>query len=214
MRRIIGVLACLAIACDDGGGTNDTAPDALDEVDAAGEVEEDDAAGEDDAANANDTSDVLDAAEEVQSDTNDAEVLDPGPVDSTEPIDDDLVPCDAPEYWPFSVLSDKVPVRVHHRERRDGVMAAQVLRHLETAWEFEVEQMGWAPPIDDDGRCGPDGAFDVFLRRDYVVNYVDVFDDVRATEADDGLAYMVLDPWGPFGGSQLDATAAHEFNHA
>jgi hypothetical protein len=129
------------------------------------------------------------------------------------PIPDDAIPCEAPEHWPLAATSKDLPLHVHHRPGEEA-MAAEVLELLETAWAVEVDQLGFSPPPPDDGACGPDAGFDVFLWRGLQVSYVDAFADVEATPHDDQLVYMALDPWGPYGGELLDVTVAHELNHA
>jgi hypothetical protein len=116
------------------------------------------------------------------------------------------IPCNHPEYWPYSVASASPPLRVHYERPSDWATARQVLGLLEQAWQVEVGQLGWRPPPSDGARCGPDGAFDTFLWRGHVECYVDVLDG--------GLPYLVVDPWGEYGGPILDSTVAHEFNHA
>ena len=54
-----------------------------------------------------------------------------------------------------------------------------------------------------------DGALDVFLWRGHVECYVDVLAENPATLYDDRTAYLVVDPWGPYGGPILDTTVAH-----
>ena len=45
-------------------------------------------------------------------------------------------------------------------------------------------------------------------------SYVAAWGENPATPWDDQLTYMVVDPFGPYGGELLDATVAHELNHA
>jgi hypothetical protein len=89
-----------------------------------------------------------------------------------------------------------------------------VLDYLDHSWQVEMTQLGFRPPLADDGVCGPDGSFDVFLWRGLISSYVDAYDENPATPWDDYFTYMVLDPWGPYGGPILDSTVAHELNHA
>ena len=124
------------------------------------------------------------------------------------------IPCDLPAAWPFAIRSTQHPALVHYRTPDEEAMARQVLGYLDHAWDVEVGTLGFRPPLDDGGRCGPDGAFDVFLWRGIEECYVDVLDENPATAYDDRLAYLVVDPWGPYGGAILDTTVAHEFNHA
>lgn len=126
----------------------------------------------------------------------------------------DTLPCDEPAYWPRSVRSTRHAAIVHYRHTDEAAMAAEVLAHLEHAWDVEVGALGFRPPVDDTGACGPDGALDVFLWRGSEGCYVDTTDAHAATAHEDARVYMVVDPWGPYGGSILDTTVAHELNHA
>src|SRR5262249_21790228 len=56
--------------------------------------------------------------------------------------------------------------------------------------------------------------FDVFLWRGHVECYVDVLEPAPGATWDARIGYMVVDPWGPYGGDLLASTVAHEFNHA
>src|SRR5690348_13471552 len=130
------------------------------------------------------------------------------------PIDSNTVPCDHPEYWPYSIRSSSHPALVHYRTPSELSMAQQVLGLLDHSWDFETTTLGFRPPIDDGGRCGPDGAFDVFLWAGHDECFVDVIGEDSSTAWDDRYAYLVVDPWGTYGGPILDTTVAHEFNHA
>ncbi len=138
----------------------------------------------------------------------------PGDATDLPPIPADTIPCDEPEYWPISIRSDRHPLLIHYRSRDEEDLARQVTGYLETAWDIEVDDLGFRPPPDDTGMCGPDGALDVYLWRGIEEGYVDVVGENPATSYDDEIAYMVLDPWGPYGGEILDTTVAHELNHA
>src|SRR5205807_8990803 len=56
--------------------------------------------------------------------------------------------------------------------------------------------------------------FDVFLWAGHDECFVDVIAEEASTTYDDRDAYLVVDPWGTYGGAILDTTVAHEFNHA
>lgn len=129
------------------------------------------------------------------------------------PIPADTVPCEAPEHWPLVVRGGALPVQIHHRPGEE-LEAGQVLEHLGTAWQVEIDQLGFSPPPDDGGQCGDDGDFDVFLWQGSDAAYVEAFADIPSTAWGDQLVYMVIDPWGPYGGEILDTTVAHELNHA
>ena len=124
------------------------------------------------------------------------------------------VPCDEPAYWPLALRSTSRPVMVHYRAASEEAAAREVLGLLETSWAVEVDQLGFRPPLDDSGLCGPDGAFDTFVWRGSDGCYVDVVAERDATPYDDEVAYLVVDPWGEYGGDILDTTVAHELNHA
>jgi hypothetical protein len=62
--------------------------------------------------------------------------------------------------------------------------------------------------------CGPDGRFDVFIRRGNNSCKVDLVTDEYVTTWGGRASYMEVDPWGDYGGDMLAATIAHEFNHA
>lgn len=93
-------------------------------------------------------------------------------------------------------------------------MAREVLSLLERAWTVEVGRLGFRAPLDDSGHCGPDGAFDTFLWRGSDGCYADVIAENPSTPYDDRFSYLVVDPWGEYGGPILDTTVAHELGHA
>ena len=131
-----------------------------------------------------------------------------------DPIRDDEVPCDVPGHWPHELPSASRPFIVHYESTDDEEVAVEVVRLLEISWQVEVDVLGFRPPLPDGGQCGRDERFDVFLWRDHVESAVDVLAPHPQTDWDDWISYMVLDPWGPYGGDQLGATIAHELNHA
>jgi hypothetical protein len=137
---------------------------------------------------------------------------------SRDGADDDEVdpegPIARPERWPFSLRSTVRPARVHWREPGEAAMAREVLRLVEAAWTLNVDELGFRPPPADGGTIGPDEAFDVFLDRGAEECAVDVHAEIPSTARDDRTAFMVVDPWGPYGGDALPATLAHELNHA
>jgi hypothetical protein len=126
----------------------------------------------------------------------------------------DLVPCAHPEDWPYSIASSAHPALVHYRVPDERAMAEQVLGLLDHSWDVEVGTLGFRPPLDDTGRCGPDGTFDAFLWAGHDECYVDVTGENAATPYDDRTAFLVVDPWGSYGSKILDTTVAHEFNHS
>lgn len=130
------------------------------------------------------------------------------------PIPTDTIPCDEPGYWPHALRSTRHPVLVHYRAASEEPAAREVLALVDTSWDVEVGRLGFRPPLDDTGHCGPDGAFDVWIWRGSDGCYADVVAENPATPHDDEVAYLVVDPWGPYGGPILDTTVAHELNHA
>jgi len=85
---------------------------------------------------------------------------------------------------------------------------------LERSWQVQVDELGFAAPLDDRGACGPDGAYDVFLWPGVDGAFVDSVAANPATPHDDYSTYMAIDALGPYGGDYFDTTLAHEFNHA
>lgn len=138
----------------------------------------------------------------------------PAPAPEAVDVPDDAVPCDHPEGWPLQVASDRRPLVVRYQAPADADTARQVLALLEQAWDVEVDGLGFSPPLPDGGLCGDTDDFDVFLWRDHVESAVDILAENPDTAWDDAFSYMILDPWGPYGGDALDVTVAHEFNHA
>lgn len=126
----------------------------------------------------------------------------------------DTIPCEDPQYWPLALRSTRHPVLVHYRAPEEEAMAREVMGYLDHAWDVEVGALGFRPPLDDTGHCGDDGALDVWLWRGNEQCYVDVIAENDATPHDDEYSYMVIDPWGRYGGPILDSTVAHELNHA
>ena len=101
-------------------------------------------------------------------------------------------------------------------------MAKQVVVDLQAAWDFETTTLGFEPPLPDAGECGPDERFDVFIWRGKVTCFVQIMHEgledkyLFSPQAPWGgrTAYMVVDPWGKYGGKILGQTMAHELNHA
>jgi hypothetical protein len=122
-------------------------------------------------------------------------------------------PCNEPELWPLHLRSARLPLMVHYAEPEHEPAARTVLRHLERAWRFEIRRLGFRPPVRDRGSCGPDGALDVFLWRGLGEAYVAFGSEEPRTAWDDARVYLVVDPWGPYGGAALASTLAHELNH-
>jgi hypothetical protein len=123
-------------------------------------------------------------------------------------------PCTDAVRWPLALRSEALPVVVHYARCEHSGMAARVLGLVEHAWEIETGVLGFSAPLPDGGACGEDDAFDVYLWPDAVESYVQALEPNPDTAHDDWLTFMVLDPWGPYGGDLLGSTIAHELNHA
>lgn len=123
-------------------------------------------------------------------------------------------PCEHPELWPLSVASDKFPFIVHYRSDDELAVAGQVVGLLEAAWENQINVQGYTPPPSDEGMCGPDGRFDVFIWKGINTCQVDIISEKFVTAWGGRASYMKLDPWGDYGGAMLPQTVGHEFNHA
>lgn len=216
--RAWGCLALVLGACGDDAKTGAGDVDAIgaetevgEEVDVLIDVSEDtlpDAVS--DGADTNDKVEDTVAVSDVETDGETIEDVVNG---STERLDDDLEPCDYPQYWPFSLRSEKVPLRIHWRMPRDEESSRRALEILEYSWSYEVDEVGFVAPLTDEGTCGEDEALDVFTWRNAPYAYVNVWAENDATPWDDGYPYMVVDLWGEFGGDEMPATLAHEFNH-
>ena len=205
---VVGSVLWGAIAAcgDDGGRTRLDGEDAHDS-DAAPDVDPSSDADDDAPA---DTSDTPDTAPADVSDTTPDTVSTWG----TRSIPDDLEPCDDPRYWPLSVASATLPVRVHYRTPAQAALASDVLGYLELGWAFEVGTLGFRPPLPDDGRCAADAAMDVFLWKNAPSVATDLVAENPDTPWFDGYPVIVLDTRGELAGDALDVTTVHELNHA
>jgi hypothetical protein len=130
----------------------------------------------------------------------------------TRAVGQGLVPYQHPQLWPHHVDSPRIVV--HYRAPEELGMAKEVLAHLEYAWRIQITRHGASPPLDDRGLAGPDGRFDVYLWRGIDTMYVDAIAANDATWYDDWSTFMVLDPWGQYGGAELAANLFHELRHA
>jgi hypothetical protein len=123
-----------------------------------------------------------------------------------------LVPYQHPELWPLQVSSARVVA--HYRAAGEQAMAEEILGHVEHAWQVQIDRGGALPPLDDHGVAGPDGRFDVYLWRGIDTLYVDGIAPDDTTWYGDWSTFMVLDPWGQYGGAELEANIFHELRHA
>ncbi len=115
-------------------------------------------------------------------------------------------------------------------ENQNGVpdYVERIGRGMETAWEAEINRIGFAPPPPDGG-LGGDNRFDIYL---FPISYFGYSDSAGGFIGDNPLtpaareqraafSYMALDntfqAYTQFGVSvedALDITSAHEFNHS
>ncbi|WP_437821691.1 hypothetical protein [Sorangium sp. So ce1078] len=121
---------------------------------------------------------------------------------------------DFEEMFPFSIRSATLPLLVHYSREEERDTARQVLAFAEKGWDYHVSRIGMRPPLGDGGECGPDDAFDVLVWRGHRSCLVDVLGDEPSTSWDDWHAFMIVDPWGPYGGPDLEETVVHEMAHA
>lgn len=137
------------------------------------------------------------------------------PTETGPKLGEDEKPFQRPELWPLSIASATHPLRVHYRVPSEEPTAREVLGHLEEAWKAQVDGLGFRPPVSDQGTCGPDERFDIYVWRGLEECHVDTVGDIGepSTPHDDERCYMAVDPWGPYGGAMLEATLHHEFNH-
>lgn len=118
------------------------------------------------------------------------------------------------ELFPYSIRSATLPVLVHYYKEVEEETARQALAYVEKGWDYHVNQLGMRPAIKDSGECGPDDSFDVFIWKGHRSCLVNVLSGNPDTQWDDRRGYMVLDPWGPYGGAELEETVVHEMAHA
>jgi hypothetical protein len=123
-------------------------------------------------------------------------------------------PCAHLAFWPLSLASARFPILIHYRDPVEADVARETMGYLEHSWAVETNDFGFEPPLPDRGLCGPDDSFDVFLWRGYEGGDLETLGEEPSTAWDDALTFLMFDPWGPYGGPKLDATTAHELNHA
>jgi hypothetical protein len=133
---------------------------------------------------------------------------------SYRPIPRETKPCERPGYWPYSIASARRPVLVHYRSPYERETALKTLKYLDTAWSFQIDILGFSAPLPDAAYCGPNDAFDVFLWRGHVQCWVDEIAGSPPNTWGGRMSYMLLDPWGKYGGDILRQTIGHELNHS
>ncbi|WP_224368428.1 hypothetical protein [Hyalangium versicolor] len=139
------------------------------------------------------------------------------PLDYKHPLAEGETICgrsDFNEMFPYSIRSTTHPVLVHYYKEVEKETAQEVLAYVEKGWDYHVNQLGMRPAITDKGECGPDDAFDVFVWKGHRSCLVDVLSGDDSTPWDDRRGYMIVDPWGPYGGPELEETVVHEMAHA
>lgn len=204
-RALLGAAFVCVAACD---GDAREAPPRDTELDARGESETSTAQ---DTESDDATPDTAPSADDV------APMTDTSAPPSTVRIPSDTVPCDAPAFWPYSVAGSvsghDLSIRVHYRTAAEEGTALDVLGLAVASLPRQLEPLGFRLPPQDDGRCGPDDALDVFLWRDAPMTYTDLVGEARDTWWEDGPPYVALDAFGDLGGRYLPSTVTHELNH-
>lgn len=123
------------------------------------------------------------------------------------------VACSDSQFWPLTTSSSLRPFTVHYSRVADEALVTQMVAILETAWRVQIDELGFSEPLDDNGICGGDGRYDVFVWRGIDGAFVEGIADNPQTPHDDYATYMAIDPSDDFGGAFLDSTLTHEFNH-
>jgi hypothetical protein len=142
----------------------------------------------------------------------------PTPVLSCDPsseycgeIPESADPCSDNEYWPLTQKSGQYPMDVHYSRIEDGDRATRIVTFLDESWAMQVDNLGFSAPLDDGGKCGSDGRYDVFIWRGWSGGaYVADIEPNLETEHDDWTTYTVIQNEDEY----LNTYVAHEFNHA
>ena len=112
-----------------------------------------------------------------------------------------------------SVLSDDHPLRVHWTTAGDQPLAERVLALAEQAWDVQVGQLGFRPPVLPDAADGPE--LDIYLDALGEGEAGVAADSLEDSSPGDGFsstsAWVVLDRGIPE--DDMPAFVAHEFNH-
>jgi hypothetical protein len=139
------------------------------------------------------------------------------PLVYTHPLAEGTVICGRPDFnemFPYSIRSRTHPVLVHYYNDIERDTALQVLAFVEKGWDYHVNNIGMRQPLTDNGECGPDDAFDVFVWKGHRSCLVDALSGDSSTPWEDRRCFMIIDPWGPYGGPALEETVVHEMAHA
>lgn len=138
-------------------------------------------------------------------------------LDYKHPLPEGTKICGRPDFkemFPYSLRSTTLPVLVHYYKESEQETARQALAFVEKGWDFHVNKLGMRAAITDSGECGPDDAFDVFIWKGHRSCLVNVLGGDQTTPWNDRRGYMIVDPWGPYGGAELEETIIHEMAHA
>ena len=120
-------------------------------------------------------------------------------------------PCSDDEYWPLTQHSGLYPVDVHYSRIEDGDRATRIVTFMDESWALQVDSLGFSAPLDDGGKCGSDGRYDVFIWRVWSDGaYVTHIEPNPETEHDDKTTYMGIHNEDEY----LNTYVAHEFNHS
>jgi hypothetical protein len=122
-------------------------------------------------------------------------------------------PCLDTQYWPLRSTSALRPLTVHYPRLSDETKALEMITLLEESWAVQVDILGFSAPLDDQGQCGVDGTYDVFIWPGIDGAFVSSIRSNPATPHQDYTTYMAMDVSGANGGELLDTFMAHEFNH-
>ena len=139
------------------------------------------------------------------------------PADYVHPLPEGTKICGRPDFqemFPYYISSSKHPIMVHYYKPQELETALQVRDFVERGWDYHVKQLGMRPALTDGGECGPDANFDVFVWKGHRSCLVNVLSGDDTTPWDDRRGFMVVDPWGPYGGPELEETVVHEMAHA
>lgn len=118
--------------------------------------------------------------------------------------------------WPLAEHSPRFPLSVRFQKADDRAKAKEVLAILEQAWDVEINQLGFPPPIPYDPfpEQGPK-RLNAYLQRG-----ADTAVEGRSPVKDPNIwwdaydSWVSIDAWGKYAGPILPSTTAHEFNHA
>lgn len=123
-------------------------------------------------------------------------------------------PCTDTQYWPLNLSSALRPLTVHYSRLTNETKALEMIMLLEESWTVQVDTLGFSAPLDDQGDCGADGNFDVFIWPGIDGAFVSSVGNNPATPYQDFSTFMAIDIRGVIGGEFLNTYMAHEFNHA